>query len=53
MDLDKKHIIKEYLYYIIVHKIDNYNLNKLNKLELAIHISDIHIDYMIQYIFNN
>jgi DNA polymerase III delta prime subunit len=52
-NMDKNHILKEYLYYIITHKIDEYNLTKLNKLDLAIHTSDIHIDYMIQYIFNN
>ena len=52
-NMDKKHIIKEYLYYTITHNIDTYDLNKLNEIELAIHISDINIDYVIHYIFNS
>ena len=52
-NMDKRHLIKEYLYYTIIHNIDSYDLNKLNELELAIHISDVNIDYVIHYIFNN
>ena len=52
-NMDKRHLIKEYLYYTITHNIDSYDLNKLNELELAIHISDVNIDYVIHYIFNN
>ena len=52
-NMDKKHIIKEYLYYIIIHNLSVYDLNKLNDLELAIHTSDVNIDYVIEYIFNN
>ena len=51
-NMDKRHIIKDYLYYIIMSQLNTYNLNKLNDLELAIHIQDVNIDYMIQYIFN-
>lgn len=52
-NMDKKHIIKEYLYYIILHHIDSYDLTKLNTIELAIHTPDIYIDYVVNYIFNN
>ena len=52
-NMDKKHIIKEYLYYIILHHIDTYDLDSLNTLELAIHTPDINIDYVVHYIFNN
>ena len=52
-NMDKKHIIKEYLYYTIIHNIDTYDLNKLNDIEMAIHISDVNIDYVIHYIFNS
>jgi hypothetical protein len=51
--MDKKHIIKEYLYYIILHHIDTYDLSTLNTIELAIHTPDINIDYVVHYIFNN
>ena len=51
-NMDKKHIIKEYLYYTIIHNINTYDLNKLNEFELAIHIADVNIDYVIHYIFN-
>jgi DNA polymerase III delta prime subunit len=52
-NMDKKHIIKEYLYYIILHHIDTYDLTTLNTIELAIHTPDINIDYVVHYIFNN
>jgi replication factor C subunit 3/5 len=52
-NMDKKHIIKEYLYYIILHHIDTYDLSSLNTIELAIHTPDINIDYVVHYIFNN
>jgi DNA polymerase III delta prime subunit len=52
-NMDKKHIIKEYLYYIILHHIDTYDLLSLNTIELAIHTPDINIDYVVHYIFNN
>ena len=52
-NMDKKHIIKEYLFYTITHNINTYDLNKLNEIELAIHISDVNIDYVIHYIFNS
>jgi replication factor C subunit 3/5 len=52
-NMDKKHIIKEYLYYTIIHNINTYDLNKLNEFELAIHIADVNIDYVIHYIFNS
>jgi len=51
-NMDKRHIIKEYLYYIIMNRLDTFDLNKLNDLELAIHIQDVNIEYMIHYIFN-
>jgi replication factor C subunit 3/5 len=50
-NMDKKHIIKEYLYYIILHHIDTYDLSSLNPIELAIHTPDINIDYVVHYIF--
>jgi hypothetical protein len=52
-NMDKKHIIKEYLYYIILYHIDTYDLLSLNTVELAIHTPDINIDYVVHYIFNN
>jgi replication factor C subunit 3/5 len=52
-NMDKKHIIKEYLYYIILQNIDTYDLTTLNTIELAIHTPDINIDYVVHYIFNN
>jgi len=52
-NMDKKHIIKEYLYYIILHHIDTYDLSTLNTIELAVHTPDINIDYVVHYIFNN
>jgi replication factor C subunit 3/5 len=51
-NMDKRHILKEYLYHIIMNNIDNYNLKTLNEIEFAIHIQDIDIDYIINYIFN-
>jgi len=51
-NMDKRHILKEYLYHIIMNNIDSYNLKTLNEIEFAIHIQDIDIDYIINYIFN-
>lgn len=49
-NMDKKHIMKEYLYYIIIHQLSTYNLDKLDYLELAIHNSDVNIEYMVNYL---
>ena len=49
-NMDKKHIMKEYLYYIIMTTLTTYNLNNLDYLELAIHNSDVNIDYLVNYL---
>jgi replication factor C subunit 3/5 len=49
-NMDKKHIMKEYLYYIIMKTLTTYNLNNLDYLELAIHNSDVNIDYLVNYL---
>lgn len=51
-NIDKKNILKDFLQYIITTRLDDFSLDKITEIEIAIHTPDISVENAISYVLS-
>ena len=51
-NMDKKNILKDFLQYIITTRLDDFPLQKITEIEIAIHTPDICVEHAIGYVLS-
>ena len=51
-NIDKKNILKDFLQYIITTRLDEFSLDKITEIEIAIHTPDISVENAISYVLS-